>query len=83
MRNFDTRRRELRAELHRRRVKDGDTSKERMAADAVTLDKILMQEFDTLSRESIWSIGAGLTRKAAAAHAQRFKNAGVYNGLGL
>lgn len=79
---FDMRRRELRTQLHIRRISDGDTSKERMAADAVTLDGLLLNEFGSLQRESTWSIGAGMTRKAALAHAERFKAAGAYVGLG-
>ena len=55
---FDMRRRELRTQLHIRRISDGDTSKERMAADAVTLDALLLDEFGSLQRESTWPIGA-------------------------
>ena len=79
---FDVRRRALRTELHKRRISDADTSKERMAADAVTLDAHLLDEFGSLKRESSWSIGSGMTRKAALTHAERFKASGAYLDLG-
>lgn len=80
---FDARRRELRAELHRRRCSARDHSKERLMADAVVLDETLGKEFGPLPRISTWLFfGNGGCRKVAVAHSERFKAAGVYVGIG-
>lgn len=80
--NFDERRRELRAELHRRRCDIRDHSKERVMADAVMLDELLLEQFSSLPKTSTWSFFGNGGRTAAKAYADRFKAAGVYVDLG-
>lgn len=79
---FYTRRRALRADLHKRRVSDRDTSVERVMADAFTLDELLRKEFCSLDRESNWCYNTGGGEKVAATQAERFRAAGAYVGLG-
>lgn len=80
--NFDRRRRELRAQLHKSRVSGCDTSKERVMADAVVLDGMLLAEFGRLHKTSTWLCVGNGGRKASEAYAERLKAAGVYVGLG-
>lgn len=79
---FDVRRRDLRVQLHRRRVADCDTTTERLMADAFILDEKLISEFGSLPRESGWCYNTGGGKKAAETQAKRFRAAGVYDGLG-
>ena len=79
---FDVRRRDLRVQLHERRVADRDVSAERLMADAFILDEILTNEFGSLPRESVWCYNTGGGKKAAATQAKRFKSAGVYDDIG-
>lgn len=79
---FDVRRRDLRAQLHERRVADRDVSAERLMADAFILDEMLTNEFGLLPRESVWCYNTGGGKKVAATQAKRLKAAGVYVGIG-
>ena len=79
---FDVRRRELRAQLHERRIADRDVSAERFMADAFILDEMLTNEFRSLPRESVWCFNTGGGKKVAAAQAKRLKAAGAYVGIG-
>lgn len=80
--SFDGLRRKLRAELHSRRCSVRDHSKERLMADAVVLDELLLEQFSSLPKTSTWSFFGNGGRAAAKAYAERFKAAGVYVGLG-
>lgn len=80
--NFDKRRRELRAQLHRNRVNSFDTSKERVMADAVVLDEMLLAEFGILPKTSTWLFVGNGGRQASEAYAERLKVVGVYKALG-
>ncbi|MEN9902548.1 MAG: hypothetical protein RL651_1212 [Pseudomonadota bacterium] len=79
---FNIRRRTLRAELHKQRVADRDTSTERLMADAFTLDETLRSEFGSINRESGWCYNTGGGAKVAVTQAKRFRTAGAYVGLG-
>lgn len=79
---FDTRRRALRMDLHMRRIFDGDTSAERLMADAFILDEMLQKEFGLLDRESAWCYNTGGGEKVASAQAEQFRAVGTYLGLG-
>lgn len=80
--NFDRRRRELRTQLHENRVSSCDTTKERVMADAVVLDEILLAEFGSLPKTSTWLLVGNGGRLASEAYAERLKVAGAYVGLG-
>jgi len=79
---FDVRRRDLRVQLHQRRVVDRDVSAERLMADAYVLDEQLISEFGSLPYESGWCYNTGGGKEVAETQAKQFKAAGVYDGLG-
>ena len=72
----------LRAQLHQNRIITRDNSKERVMADVVVLDEMLLKEFGRLPKTSTWLFVGNGGRQASEAYAERLKVVGVYLALG-